>query len=201
MLHDANSFNGPLILSLLWRSMLAARLARCAPSMSGPPHNQFSTIKMGLIVHAGLDGGDTAQREGWYWFGVWIRKHVLNDPWTVPRKLTFAEVMRLLEPKADGVFYRHPKLSPWNNPYSKEYGFSIVPPASLYVTYVRNVRSIGPWRSGGYGSHDSHTTSVINVSRSITELLRSSLSSSRHVYSHSGKNICSSRSARTDSPV
>jgi hypothetical protein len=78
----------------------------------------------GLIVHKGLDGGDTAQREGWYWLGVWIRDKVLNDAWTVPRKLTFPEVIRLLEPAGDGIFYRHPKLPPWNNPYSKEYGFS-----------------------------------------------------------------------------
>src|SRR2546421_613614 len=43
----------------------------------------------GLIVHKGLDGGDTTQREGWYWLGVWIRKEVLHDPWTTPRQLTF----------------------------------------------------------------------------------------------------------------
>ena len=78
----------------------------------------------GLIVHRGMNGGDTAQREGWYWFGVWIRQNVLHDPWTVPRKLTFPDVLRLLEPKQDGVFYRHPKLPPWNNPYNEEYGLS-----------------------------------------------------------------------------
>ena len=83
----------------------------------------------GLIVHRGLgpdhrDGGDTAQREGWYWFGVWIRQNKLNDPWNVSRRLTFPEVIRLLEPDSDGVFYRHPKLAPWNNPYDKQWGFS-----------------------------------------------------------------------------
>jgi len=78
----------------------------------------------GLIVHKNNDGGDTAQREGWYWTGTWIRANVLGDPWAVPRKLSFAEVLNLLEPKRDGVFYRHPKLPPWNNPYDKEYGFS-----------------------------------------------------------------------------
>jgi hypothetical protein len=78
----------------------------------------------GLIVHKGMDGGDTAQREGWYWFGVWIRQNVLNDPWPIARQLTFPGVLQLLEPKSDGVFYRHPKLPPWNDPYSKEFGFS-----------------------------------------------------------------------------
>jgi hypothetical protein len=78
----------------------------------------------GLIVHKNLDGGDTAQREGWYWFGVWIREHVLRNPWPVPRRLTFPEVLSLLEPHKDGVFYRHPKLPPWNNPFDKTFGFS-----------------------------------------------------------------------------
>lgn len=83
----------------------------------------------GLIVHRGSgpnhrDGGDTAQREGWYWFGVWIREKKLKSPWNSPRKLTFPDVIKLLEPNSDGVFYRHPKLPPWNNPYDKEWGFS-----------------------------------------------------------------------------
>src|ERR1700722_6650677 len=83
----------------------------------------------GLIVHRGCDGGDTAQREGWYWFGLWIRQNILTDsskydPWVIPRKLTFSEVLQLLEPAGDGVFYRHPKLPPWNNPYDKQWGFS-----------------------------------------------------------------------------
>ena len=82
----------------------------------------------GLIVHHGAegkpDGGDTAQREGWYWLGVWIREHELHQPWDKPRQLTFSQVIALLEPGHDGVFYRHPKLPPWNNPRSKEYGFS-----------------------------------------------------------------------------
>jgi hypothetical protein len=80
--------------------------------------------KWELIVQKGMDGGDTAQREGWYWFGTWIRCHVLNNLWTVPRNLTFNEVINLLEPGHDGVFYRHPKLPPWNDPYSSEWGFS-----------------------------------------------------------------------------
>jgi len=84
----------------------------------------------GLIVHkrgpnGSLDGGDTCQREGWYWFGVWVREQ-MQDPWKVPREKlkTLSDVVGLLEPKRDGVFYRHPKLAPWNNPYDKDYGFS-----------------------------------------------------------------------------
>jgi hypothetical protein len=70
-----------------------------------------------------MDGGDTAQREGWYWLGVWIRENVLHDPWPIQRR-SFAEVLDLLEPNKDGIFYRHPKLPPWNNPYDKTFGFS-----------------------------------------------------------------------------
>ena len=75
--------------------------------------------KDGLIVHLGadgkIDGGDTAQREGWYWLGVWLRQNTPGlTPWQTPRKLTFEQVLNLLEPNGDGVFYRHPKLPPWN---------------------------------------------------------------------------------------
>lgn len=71
------------------------------------------------------DGGDTAQREGWYWLGVWIRQNTPGLPAFTPRrKLTFDQVLALLEPNRDGVFYRHPKLAPWNNPFDKKFGFS-----------------------------------------------------------------------------
>src|SRR5271157_4098110 len=66
-----------------------------APTQDGSPPIFYD--QDGLIVHKGLDGGDTAQREGWYWFGVWVREHLLHEPWTTSRKLTFPEVLRLLE--------------------------------------------------------------------------------------------------------
>ncbi|MGF6790161.1 hypothetical protein [Paraburkholderia sp. 35.1] len=83
----------------------------------------------GLIVHMDknghFDGGDTAQREGWYWFGVWIRQNTPGlPPWQPTRRLNFDQVLKLLEPNGDGVFYRHPKLPPWNDPFSKEWGTS-----------------------------------------------------------------------------
>src|SRR4051812_16433552 len=44
----------------------------------------------GLIMHDGGDFGDTAQREGWYWLGVWIRSKT-DQPWVdnPPRTLSF----------------------------------------------------------------------------------------------------------------
>lgn len=83
----------------------------------------------GLIVqqdaNGNFNGGDTAQREGWYWMGVWIREHTPGlEPWKYKRKLTFDQVIELLEPNSDGIFYRHPKQAPFNNPFDKEWGFS-----------------------------------------------------------------------------
>ena len=84
----------------------------------------------GLIVHRDADGscngGDTAQREGWYWFGVWLRNHTPGAPPFVPNRKwkTFHEVLRLLEPAHDGLIYRHPKLAPWNDPFSNDLGTS-----------------------------------------------------------------------------
>lgn len=87
----------------------------------------------GLLVHIDDDGtptgkfngGDTAQREGWYWLGVWLRSHTVGlTPWTHARLLTFDQVIAKLEPNRNGVFYRHPTLPPWNSPYDKDWGTS-----------------------------------------------------------------------------
>jgi hypothetical protein len=101
-----------------------ASLAFQPPAFAGP-ESSLHTDTDGLIVHKNLDGGDTAQREGWYWFGEWIRTNELHLAPAVDRKpMTVSKALDLLEPAKDGVFYRHPKLSPWNNPFSKEFGFS-----------------------------------------------------------------------------
>jgi hypothetical protein len=103
------------------------------PALSAPPASIEDRPIVydadGLIVQKSsdgiIDGGDTAQREGWYWLGVWIRAHTQSlQPWTPKRKLNFDQVLRLLEPKSDGIFYRHPKEPKYNNPFDKEYGFS-----------------------------------------------------------------------------
>lgn len=100
-----------------------------AQTQTAPIDQEIFYDQDGLIVHHGpngeLDGGDTAQREGWYWLGVWIRQNTPGlQPWSKPRSLSFEQVLDLLEPNHDGVFYRHPKLPPWNDPHGKAYGFS-----------------------------------------------------------------------------
>jgi hypothetical protein len=76
-------------------------------------------------VHKLDDGRETAKLEGWYWFGVWLRSHTPGlKAWEHERKLSFDEVLRLLEPDQDGVFYRHPTLAPWKDPWNEETGTS-----------------------------------------------------------------------------
>lgn len=76
-------------------------------------------------IHKLDDGRDTALLEGWYWFGVWLRSHTPGlKPWEHERKLSFDEVLRLLEPDRNGVFTRHPHQARWSNPWSEDAGTS-----------------------------------------------------------------------------
>ena len=64
----------------------------------------------GLIVHrrddGTCDGGDTAQREGWYWLGVWLRQHTPGmSSWKPDRKLNFDQVLNLLS-RSTTVFFK-----------------------------------------------------------------------------------------------
>jgi hypothetical protein len=80
-----------------------------APSPS--PYNRD-----GLIMHDNSDFGDTAQREGWYWLGVWIRQNEIHQPWSdsPPRILvSFDAVERKLEPDQNGIFVRAPGKDPF----------------------------------------------------------------------------------------
>jgi hypothetical protein len=63
----------------------------------------------GLIVQRDGDGGDTAQREGWAWFGNWLRATEFKISSPVDRPIAFAASMDLLEhPSRPGEFRRHP---------------------------------------------------------------------------------------------
>lgn len=64
----------------------------------------------GLIVQRDCDGADTAQREGMYWLGQWVRVNVLRIAryGTPPTDVTFGQVMDLLEQGKTGRFRRHP---------------------------------------------------------------------------------------------
>ncbi len=72
----------------------------------------------GLIMHDNADFGDTAQREGWYWLGAWIRANEIHQPWSdsPPRSLSFDAVERKLEPDQNGIFVRAPGKDPFGRP-------------------------------------------------------------------------------------
>lgn len=79
------------------------------------------TDELKLIVQLNGDGGDTCQREGWAWFGIWIRECLLHKPWEIQLEISFEQTMQLLEIDQSGNFRRHPTQVPWNDP-SKEPG-------------------------------------------------------------------------------
>ncbi len=55
---------------LLWRAGLASSFGMLCKIAEGQTSPAILYDNYGLIVHKGMDGGDTAQREGWYWLGV-----------------------------------------------------------------------------------------------------------------------------------
>ncbi len=64
---------------------------------------------LGLIVQQDCDGGDTAQREGMYWLGLWMWKNDLGlGQFGKKRKLNFEQVLNYLEDGKTGKFRRHP---------------------------------------------------------------------------------------------
>ena len=123
MIREANELRKSFLLAL-WAVSIWACVGS-APSFA----EDDTTIHYsdGLIVQADGGGGDTAQREGWYWLGVIIRNK-LNlpgvPPWTVARDHDFEWVLNKLEPHHDGVFYRNPTQPNFSNPYDPESGTS-----------------------------------------------------------------------------
>src|ERR1039457_758338 len=94
----AQKLQTPLCLTrrqLLVTAACAGAVRRVYSQSAGPKTTSAAAIKSrpifydqdGLIVHVHetkdgkrqIDGGDTAQREGWYWAGRWVREKVLND--------------------------------------------------------------------------------------------------------------------------
>jgi hypothetical protein len=61
----------------------------------------------GLIVQRDGDGGDTAQREGFVWFGKWLYQHVVGSDWLVQLPINMSETLALLEARP-GEYRRHP---------------------------------------------------------------------------------------------
>jgi hypothetical protein len=96
--------------------------------------------KNGLLVQRDGDGGDTAQREGWAWFGNWLRTVELKMTSPVALPISFAATMALLEdPKRPGEFRRHPTQA----------GFKSDPDAFSRDQVIPLVAAMGVWGDQG----------------------------------------------------
>jgi len=91
----------------------------------------------GLIVQTDGDGGDTAQREGWAWFGSWIREHKLSNPWSIQRCITFDQTMSLLEIDQSGVFRRNPDKYSEPKDFSRDQSIPIIAAMGLWGDTTR----------------------------------------------------------------
>jgi hypothetical protein len=120
----------------LYSSAAAALVPPAWPSSSGDP---LHLDKYGLIVQANGNGGDTAQREGWAWFGSWIRSEILKNPWPVARPLkTCTATMGLLEMGQSGTFRRNPDPQ-WNalQDFSRDQTIPIVAAMGVWNDHAR----------------------------------------------------------------
>jgi hypothetical protein len=88
--------------------------------------SELAIDQHGLIVQTDGDGGDTAQREGWAWFGSWIREHELHDPWSVQRCITFELAMSMLEIDQSGTFRRNPDKYNEAKDFSRDQSIPII---------------------------------------------------------------------------
>jgi hypothetical protein len=86
----------------------------------------------GLIVQTDGDGGDTAQREGWTWFGSWIRERELHNPWSVERCITFEQAMSMLEINRSGIFRRNPDKYDEPKDFSRDQSIPIIAAMGLW---------------------------------------------------------------------
>jgi hypothetical protein len=94
----------------------------------------------GLLVQRDGDGGDTAQREGWAWFGIWLRTVKLKMTSPVVLPISFDATMNLLEdPRRPGEFRRHPTQP----------GFKSDPDAFSRDQIIPLVAALGVWSDQG----------------------------------------------------
>jgi hypothetical protein len=106
------------------RKLLAGAIGFSAASLAAfnsqsaaaaPGWDEIYFDQNGLIVQRNVgggsgDGGDTAQREGWAWFGKYVRERHLStpDPWAISPPIDFQPTLNLLEKDMTGKFRRHP---------------------------------------------------------------------------------------------
>jgi len=102
---------------------------------------------LGLIVQRDGDGGDTAQREGWAWLGVWVRMYLLKNPWSKNLPVDLAGTLDLLEVGRTGEFRRHPTQGGWKsdpNSFSRD---QLVPLLAAMGVWGDAPRALRSWNA------------------------------------------------------
>jgi hypothetical protein len=143
--------------------MMASALAPVGDSVVGCPTevDQICYDENHMIVDRSCNGGDTAQREGMYWFGQWVRQHAPElrpgRLYGSPRPIAFSSfgrpnvigVMDLLEEKdrtgrPTGRFRRHPTQTRWNDPneMSRDNVFPLIAALGVMGDYDRLTRLV-----------------------------------------------------------
>ena len=77
------------------------------------PWNDIYFDNNGLIVQRDGDGGDTAQRTGWAYFGQWYVTNRLGQASPFQPPITLGQAADLLEVGRTGEFRRHPTQGGW----------------------------------------------------------------------------------------
>ena len=105
----------------------------CAPSTEQTDEDLIYFDQAGLPVQRDCDGGDTAQRVGWMWLGIYLRSR-LGRPWHISPPIDFARMLSLIEPHQDGLFIRHPVK--WNDPndFSRDQSMPLIASMGLLGT-------------------------------------------------------------------
>jgi hypothetical protein len=113
MVHTRREFLQQSCTSLLLQTS-ACRFYIDGIAKKTPAEGGLYLDEQGLIVQRDGDGGDTAQREGWMWLGIFVHERVLKIPWKLKPHLTFSRTLDLIEVKGTGEFIRNPQK--YNDP-------------------------------------------------------------------------------------
>jgi hypothetical protein len=128
----------------------AASLISTTRSIAAPGWDEIYFDQNGLIVQRNVnggngDGGDTAQREGWAWFGKYIRENKLAvaNPWQVSLPINLQQTLTLLEKDTTGKFRRHPTQPQHSDPaaFSRDQLTPLLAAMSVWGDTARLTRS------------------------------------------------------------
>ncbi len=109
-----------------------------AETLRSPSDPELFFDNSGLIVQKDGDGGDTAQREGWVWFGKWYCAHIGMPSLNLP--ISLERTIELLEVDHSGDFRRHPSQEKWrdSSEFSRDQQIPLI--AAMGVSDVKDVK-------------------------------------------------------------